>query len=172
MLGKKGKDGHSASPVLIIVFLVSALIALGSLAGLFFLSHKISELSQKAGGEKGYDGKPPIEEEKEAPSRRMGPVLSLEPIVLNINHGKEIRHVRITIVFETADEAALKKLEEARSKIVDRLIDYLPTRQALDFYNKEIRAIIKRDIAESVNAILGKNLVVNVYISGFVFQGY
>jgi flagellar protein FliL len=104
------------------------------------------------------------------PSPEFGPLVALEPLVVNLSDTTQSRYVKVTVHLELGNEEQRLFAEQHIVPVRDRLIVYfsgLPSDHALAPAAKEA---MKAELRGVINDVLGTEIVRNVYFTEFVIQ--
>lgn len=141
---------------LIVIILVALLVVGGGVAGgLYFFSHK-------AKNEK-------MAEEKPA-APLVGPLLSLEPFIVNLADNQGERYLKVVMQLELSDPAVTADVEVLKPKIRDNILDMLSAKTYADLTDQAGKQRLRDEIALRVGSFLTKGKIVNVYFTEFVVQ--
>ncbi|WP_353683472.1 flagellar basal body-associated protein FliL [Thermodesulfovibrio sp. 3907-1M] len=95
---------------------------------------------------------------------------ALEPFVVNLMDQGGTKYLKVTVQLELSQA---KLAEEAKSKtpqIRDAIITLLTNKTSDELITPEGKLLLKDEIKQRVNQILGENTVTNVYLTDFVMQ--
>ena len=153
--------------VIIIAAAIVAVAILGA-AAMFFLG--------------GKSGKKPAQESAKVESKAEGGhgeekgeggtvanIYPLEPFIVNIYDGQEIRYLKIKVEFELASPAAKAELDSKAAQLRDAILILLTTKTMQEIQDLQGKNQLRDQILAAVNKIApGK--VTKVYFTDFVVQ--
>lgn len=137
--------------VLMLVFVVMAV------AG--FTAVSFTPLGKALGLEKPTPKVPPL-----------GPLYSFEPFIVNIAGTMGQRYLKATLTLELEDQATLREVSSREIVIRDAILSILSSKNLATLENVSMRGAIRQEIMETVNGLVARGRVVNVYFSEFVLQ--
>jgi flagellar FliL protein len=140
---------------LIIIILVSVLVAGGGVAGYFIM----------AGGHKGGAEAEAKTENTGAPS-----IYTLEPFIVNIYDGQDLRYLRVRVELEVANEETKTETEGRKAQIRDAILVLLTTKTMLDIRDQQGKNQLRQEIFTVANNILPQGKLKKVYFTDFVVQ--
>jgi len=138
----------SKLPLLIIIVVVLA----GGGAGAFFLL--------------GTKGKAEV---KKVDKNKMGPVVTMDTFIVNLNEPGATRYLKIGVELEM-HEALLKERLPLRVRLRDRILVYLSGLRIAEIQKKGSKKAMKHQMLAFSNEIFGKDSVKAVYFKSFVMQ--
>ncbi|WP_298266781.1 flagellar basal body-associated protein FliL [Geobacter sp.] len=97
-------------------------------------------------------------------------VFAMEPFIVNIYDGQEIRYLRTKIEFETAGPAAKADIEARQAPLRDAILVLLTTKTLQDVQDLQGKNQLRDEIMTAVNKILPPGKVTKVYFTDFVVQ--
>ncbi|WP_298431954.1 flagellar basal body-associated protein FliL [Geobacter sp.] len=97
-------------------------------------------------------------------------VFAMEPFIVNIYDGQEIRYLRTKIEFETAGAAAKADIESRQAPLRDAILVLLTTKTLQDVQDLQGKNQLRDEIMTAVNKILPPGKVTKVYFTDFVVQ--
>lgn len=95
---------------------------------------------------------------------------ALEPFVVNLADPLGRRFLKISMEFEVKDEQAMTMMENNLPRIKDAVLLLLSSKTYNDLARMEDKILLKKEIVERLNQIMGKPLVLRVYFTEFVIQ--
>jgi len=112
----------------------------------------------------------PKKEEK-AEGAVKGPVVPLDPFVVNLDEPGNPRYLKLTLQLEMSNEDAAKSLEEgAKQPIRDQVLGYLSGLKVADTLGEANKQKIRDGVLGRVGAAIGKDNVRRLFITDFVVQ--
>ena len=100
----------------------------------------------------------------------MGPTFSAGDFTVNLTSNGPTRFIRTGIVMEVSERNTIGELEERRAQVRDRVIAILRSRSTSDLNQTNGLESLRNSIMESVNELLIRGSVVNVYFIDLVIQ--
>ncbi len=145
---KKGK-------LLIIIIGAIVLVAVGAGAYFFFFG-------KKQEGEKGESSKKVQE--------ASGVNFSLEPFVVNLMDSGGTKYLKVSIQIELSDPKLMEKAKGRTPQLRDAIITLITNKTSEELITAEGKIMLKDEIKQRANQILGEGTVLNVYLTDFVMQ--
>lgn len=99
-----------------------------------------------------------------------GPVIPLDPFVINLNEPGPSRYLRIQLQIELRDGAATKSLEKSKQLVRDDILSYLSGLRVADTLGPENKDRIRDALARRVGERLGPQQVNRMIFAEFVVQ--
>ncbi|WP_319525242.1 flagellar basal body-associated FliL family protein [uncultured Desulfosarcina sp.] len=151
------------SKMLMIIILSVVLLFMGAVGGGFFiLWNKISQLPKDPATVEEI----PVEEEENA----IGPLYSLDTMIVNLaDHGGK-RYLRVTMALELSDPEAMTTIESRLPQVRDAILMILPTKKYEDVSTTDGKIALRKEIMEKINSLMTKGQVNNLYFTEFVVQ--
>ena len=115
------------------------------------------------GGEKAKDG------EKGA-AGAVSNIYPLEPFIVNIYDGQEIRYLKLKVEFELAGAEAKAELDAKQAPLRDAVLVLLTTKTLRDIQDLQGKNQLREEILSAVGRILAPGKVTRVYFTDFVVQ--
>lgn len=145
------------------VMLVILLLLLGGggFAAYWFLLGPGAQPSEEVG----EDGQPGERLEAIAPE-----IVTLSPFIVNLADPLGRRFLRMTMDVEVINREAVNDLDKLGSRVRDAIILLLSSKAFTDLASMESKIILKNEIVERLNQIVGAGRVTNVYFTEFVIQ--
>jgi flagellar protein FliL len=141
----------------LLTLLVAANLA-ASGAGVFLgLRHKPVVISMAA---------PPASAERAKP----GPVVALDPFVVNLNEAATSRYLKATFEIEVTGEKAAEELAADKRGVRDEVLRYLSSLSVAETLGEANKDKIQTEIVSRVDRQLGGGKVRRLYFSDFVVQ--
>lgn len=147
----EAKAGGSKKKLIFLV--LGAVIVIGGAVGALFALGII-------GGNKG---------EKEAPVEEVekpGPKVEFETFKVNV----ESKYLIAQFSIEVADEEVVKKVEENKDKIIDKINILLSSKSEAQLKTLKGKEKLKQEILRRLNEVLGPNAVKNIYFKQFLIS--
>jgi flagellar protein FliL len=109
--------------------------------------------------------------EGEAEEKKPGPVVALDPFIVNLNEEGSSRYLKTTFELELKDATAQKELETGKRRVRDEVLRYLSGLGVTDTQGEEGKTKIQGEILARVDKALGgEQKVVAVFFTDFVVQ--
>lgn len=151
------------SKTLMIIIILVVLLFMGAVGGGFFiLWNKISQLPQDPATVEEI----PVEEEENA----IGPLYSLDTMIVNLADRGGKRYLRVTMALELSDPEAMMTIESRLPQVRDAILMILPTKNYEDVSTTEGKIALRKQIMEKINGLMTKGQVTNLYFTEFVVQ--
>jgi flagellar FliL protein len=90
--------------------------------------------------------------------------------VVNLADPLGRRYLKLGLDVEVRDEQAQTELEMAQPKVKDKLLLLLSSKTYQDLASLQSKLELKEEIVQRINQVIGKNKVMNVYITEMVIQ--
>lgn len=156
----------------IIIGAAVALLAVGGGGAAFFMggSSKAEdkaahgEAKTEAKSEGGGHGAP-----KEGEAAASG-VYPLEPFIVNIYDGQEIRYLKLKVEFELANAQAKSELDAKVAPLRDAILILLTTKTMQEIQDLQGKNQLREQILAAVGKIVPPEKVTKVYFTDFVVQ--
>ncbi len=98
-------------------------------------------------------------------------VVPLQQFVVNLKtSGSKNSYLKATVVLGYMQEDTNLIIDNNKEKIRDRIIEILRTKSRAEFQQDDATLILKEDIKNSVNELLGEPLITGIYFSDFMIQ--
>ena len=148
--------------MLIIIISVAVLFMGMAGAGFFILWNKISQMPQDLSKVEEM----PVEEEENA----IGPLYSLDTMIVNLSDHGGKRYLRVTMALELSDPDALDTIESRLPQVRDAILMILPTKKYDDVSTTDGKIALRSQVTEKINSLMTKGRVNNIYFTEFVVQ--
>jgi flagellar FliL protein len=148
--------------VLIIVISVIVLFMGMVGAGFFILWNKIEQLPQDTAAVEEIE----VEEEENV----IGPLYSLDTMIVNLADRGGKRYLRVTMALELSDPEAMTTIENRLPQVRDAILMILPAKTYDDVSTTEGKIALRSEVMEKVNGLMTKGRVNNIYFTEFVVQ--
>jgi flagellar FliL protein len=148
------------------IFVIGGILVLAIVAGVvvFFLMRGNGE-----DDEMGDDGEQTHESSSENNSHTKA-IYSLEPLIVNIHDGPELRYLKIKVEFEIKDADSKKDIDPFLAPMQDSILMLLSGKQMGDITTSEGKNKLKNEIMADVGKILPQDIIKGVYFTDFVVQ--
>lgn len=97
-------------------------------------------------------------------------VFSLEPFIVNIYDGQEMRYLKVKVEMEMASPAIKPELEGRLAAIRDAVLVLLTTKTLQDVQDVQGKNQLREEILAAVSKIVAQGKVTKVYFTDFVVQ--
>ncbi|GFO53343.1 flagellar basal body protein FliL [Geomonas sp. Red276] len=174
----KAQDAPPKDNKKLFIIIGAAIVAVAILgaAAMFFMGGKSDKKGQAAEGAK-------VEAKSEAKSEgghgeskggeggaAASTVYPLEPFIVNIYDGQEIRYLKIKVEFELANPQAKADLDAKVAPMRDAILILLTTKTMQEIQDLQGKNQLREQILGSVAKILPPGKVTKVYFTDFVVQ--
>ncbi len=95
---------------------------------------------------------------------------SLEPFIVNIYDGQELRYLKIKVDLEMANAAVKPDLDANLAAIRDAIIVVLTSKTLQDIQDVQGKNQLRDDILNAVSKVVAQGKVTKVYFTDFVVQ--
>lgn len=151
----------------IIIGAAVALLAIGG--GAFFLGGSKAE-SKGAPGEAKVEAKAEAGEAKPGEAAVATGVYPLEPFIVNIYDGQEIRYLKLKVEFEMANALVKSELDANVAPLRDAILILLTTKTMQEIQDLQGKNQLREQILGAVGKIIPAGKVTKVYFTDFVVQ--
>jgi flagellar FliL protein len=109
---------------------------------------------------------------KEAPttSEVAGPVIALEPFVVNLDEPGQARYLKITLQLELVAAEAEHPLEQNKQPIRDAILSHLSGLKLADTLGTAAKDKLRTDLMTKITAIVGDHKVRRMFFQEFMVQ--
>jgi flagellar FliL protein len=147
-----------------IIIIVMAMLFIGVMgAGFFMLSKQIGAIAVP-------DAQVAQQEIPQEEEDIPGVMYSLKTFIVNLADSGQDRYIRVTMDLEVKDQESADNIEKMLPKVRDRILTILPTRSSADIQSSAGKTALRDEIISSLNNILKKDVVLNIYFTEFVIQ--
>jgi flagellar basal body-associated protein FliL len=109
------------------------------------------------------------QEKKSQEKAEIGPILSLEPFVINVS-GDPLKFVKISVAMELTNEKTAERTKKMTPVIRDIVLSVLGTKKPEVFMDVNGRAAMKKELFDGVNRLFADNGLKAVYITDIIMQ--
>ncbi len=99
-----------------------------------------------------------------------GPVVGLDPFVVNLNEPGSARYLKITVQAELANGASVRVFEKSKQLIRDQMLRYLSGLKVADTLGPENKDTIRAALEASVAEVIGEQRIHRMIFAEFVVQ--
>lgn len=149
--------------LLLIVLL--GLLVVGGGAGFFFMSGGEPEKKSKGG-----DDHAEAEAEQEPDPKVVGPVLDLEPFVLNLADRDQLRYLKVSIKLQLDRPEVETDFTVKLPAIRDALLVLLTSKESRSLRTIDGKMLVRDEIGGRVNTIMKKGKIQQVFFTEFIIQ--
>ena len=151
------------SKTVLIIIISVAVLFMGMVgAGFFILWNKISQLPPDPATVQDM----PVEEEENV----MGPLYSLDTMIVNLSDHGGKRYLRVTMALELSDPDAVATIESRLPQVRDAILMILPTKKYDEISTTDGKITLRTEVMEKINTLMTKGRVNNIYFTEFVVQ--
>lgn len=176
---EKPEGGGGSKKKLFIIIGAAAAVIIVAVVAVLMLGGGKKEEAKEGGGH----GAPKKEEKKAGghgggghggggEAKPTGPanIHALEPFIVNIYDGQELRYLKVKVEFELADPAVKPDLEEKQSQLKDAILILLTTKSLQDVQDLHGKNQLRDEILAAANKIIPPGKIAKVYFTDFVVQ--
>lgn len=138
---------------------------------------KEGEAKTEAKAEGGHGGAAPAKAEgghggaaKEGASAGASNVFALEPFIVNIYDGQELRYLKVKIELEMVNAAVKGELETRLAAVRDSILVLISTKTLHDIQDAQGKNQLKDEIMAAINRIIPPGKIAKIYFTDFVVQ--
>jgi len=146
------EKGKGKMKLIIIIAAVVVLVA-GGIGGYFFF----------AGGHK-------AEAEAKTENKGIPSIYTLEPFIVNIYDGQDLRYLRVKVEMEVASEEVKTEMDARKAQFRDAILVLLTTKTMLDIRDQQGKNQLRQEIFTVASNILSPGKIKRVYFTDFVVQ--
>jgi flagellar FliL protein len=150
----KNKTGKKSKTTFFLAMGIVVAIAVAATFGVLFFT----------GGSKADTAKP-VKAETTVTS-----IFSLDPFIVNIYDGQDMRYLRLKVEMGVAGEEAKNRMKEQEAQIRDGIITLLTSKTWQDLQTPQGKTQLKQQILNTVSKIVPQGTVNQVYFTDFVVQ--
>ncbi|SDB54048.1 flagellar FliL protein [Desulfonatronum thiosulfatophilum] len=159
-VGEEKKGGKLKWIILILILLLMA----GGAAAYWFFMGPGADPKEKSEQAQAQDS-------RTSPRAEFIPeIVSLQPFIVNLADPLGRRFLRMSLDVEVLNKSVASDLQRADSRVRDAVILLLSGKSFSDLASMESKIILKNEIMDRLNQILGSGRVTNVYLTEFVIQ--
>lgn len=171
---EKAEGGGSKKKLFIIIGAAVAVIIVAVVAVLVLGG------SKKEAGKEGAHGEAKKEEKKAEGGGHGGGAAGagggaanihpLDPFIVNIYDGQELRYLKVKVEFELAAPEAKAELEGKQAQLKDAILILLTTKTLQDIQDLNGKNQLRDEILAAANKIIPPGKIAKVYFTDFVVQ--
>lgn len=147
------QEGKKKKGKLLLIVVLAAVVLVGGAAGAYFFVFS-----------KGGDGS-----KKEA-TKAEGVNFALEPFVVNLMDQGGTKYLKVSVQLELAKPELTEKAKMKTAQLRDAIITVITNKTSDELIAPEGKLLLKDEIKQRANQILGEGSVINVYLTDFVMQ--
>ncbi|HOP40606.1 MAG TPA: flagellar basal body-associated FliL family protein [Geobacteraceae bacterium] len=151
---ESGSEKGKGKMKLIIIIAAAVIVVAGGIGGYFFFSSKGP--SKEAAPKVDVKGVPII--------------YSLEPFIVNIYDGQDLRYLRVKVEMDVASEEVKAEMDARKAQFRDAILVLLSTKTLLDVRDEQGKNQLRQEIFTAVNNILSPGKLKRIYFTDFVVQ--
>jgi flagellar FliL protein len=110
------------------------------------------------------------EAEKAVEDKKIGPIHSLAPFIVNLDDPKLRKYLRLTMDFELIDAKSLEAVNQRLPQIRDSILTILPSKHYEEITTVEGKTALRIELIKAVNSLFSKEQIKNIYFTEFVIQ--
>ncbi len=99
-----------------------------------------------------------------------GPLVALEPFVVNLNEPGSPRYLKIQIQAEVRDAADVKVFDKSKTIVHDDILGYLSGLRVAETLGADNKDRIRTDLARLMGKVIGEDRVRRIVFAEFVVQ--
>jgi flagellar FliL protein len=138
---------------LILIICAVAILVGGGVAGFFIFS--------------GGHGK---EDTSKAEKQGTPVIYTMDPFIVNIYDGQDLRYLRVKVEVEVSDEQAKAELGGRQAQVRDTILVLLSAKTLLDVRDQQGKNQLRQEIYSAVSRLFPSDKVRKVYFTDFVVQ--
>lgn len=150
---------------ILLLVLVLGVLGGGGFFGYKYFFAKKAETTEGAPAEAGAEKKA---EGKEAAGKTE--IVTLPTFVVNLADPLGRRYLKLTVDVEISDQKAAEELRGSEPKVRDAVIMLLSSKTFADLSSVESKILLKNEIVERLNQVVGGSKVLRVYFTELVIQ--
>lgn len=143
----------------LILIIVAAVVLAGGGTAAYFIF---------AGGGGGEGHKK--EESAEKESKAAVPAFALEPFIVNIYDGQDMRYLRVKVELEVPSEEAKAELTARQAQLRDAILVLLSAKTMMDIRDQQGKNQLRQEIFLAISRQLPPGKVTRVFFTDFVVQ--
>jgi flagellar FliL protein len=156
-------SGKSRKKRLIIIGGTSLLIVVAIAVSVFFYMRK--------GSGDGEDAEAGTEPKKEAASvKKSFAIYPLEPFIVNIHDGSNLRYLKVKLEFEIVNSAAKEEIDPFQAPLRDAILVLLSSKNLEDISITDGKNKLRDEVMATVAKVVPAGKISRVYFTDFVVQ--
>ncbi|MBI3584848.1 MAG: flagellar basal body-associated FliL family protein [Nitrospinae bacterium] len=165
-VAEEPKGGKSFVKIIIIVLVILILLAVLGVGGLIAWKKYIAP----AIGMAPHEGGAVAKKEKEESGTTLGPMLPLEPFIVNLAEPGGKRFIKVTMEIELGSKELDVEFKNKLPQFKDHIITVLSSKTMDEVITAEGKFKLKEDIMARINQNLKTGVVKNIFFTEFVVQ--
>lgn len=105
-----------------------------------------------------------------AKKQHTGKFFQYDPLTISIFDREKVHYLRLKVVFEISDDGVKEELNVKDPQIKDSLIFVLGDFTVRELLDNQAKLLVKEVLLKTLNRLLGKGKVVDIYFTEFVVQ--
>ena len=99
-----------------------------------------------------------------------GPVVPMEPFVVNLDEAGQSRYIKITLQLEVVSHDGVEAIEKSKQVIRDMILSHLSGLKLADTLGAAAKDKLRTDLMTKLDAIVGPHTVRRMFFQDFVVQ--
>jgi flagellar FliL protein len=108
--------------------------------------------------------------EQKSPKEITGPVVALEPFVVNLDEPGTARYLKMTVQVELVNEKDGEEIEKSKQVIRDEVLSYLSGLHVKDTLGATAKDTIREALMKRLEAVVGEHKVRRMFFQEFMVQ--
>jgi flagellar FliL protein len=108
--------------------------------------------------------------EEKSPKEITGPVVALEPFVVNLDEPGNARYLKMTVQLELVNEKDGEQIEKSKQVIRDEVLSYLSGLHVKDTLGATAKDTIREALMKRLEAVVGEHKVRRMFFQEFMVQ--
>ncbi len=113
---------------------------------------------------------PSQDSESSTPAAEMGPMVSLEPLVVNLNEPGSPRYLRVSITLELRDERARKDLQDRKIPLRDAILRHLSDLDTERLQSAQDKSRLQLELLAISEELFSSPIIQGIYFTEFMIQ--
>jgi flagellar FliL protein len=151
--------------LIIILSIVAFFMVVGLGAGFFVMWSKITQLSAAPQENSDVEGA-----EEEDATAQLGPIMTLNPFVVNLADPGGNRYLRMSLELELSEEPVRQEIMTRLPQVRNAMLMILPNKRFEDISSSDGKEELREEIITAMNDLLSKGEIRNIYYTEFVVQ--
>jgi flagellar FliL protein len=107
---------------------------------------------------------------EKSPKEITGPVVALEPFVVNLDEPGTARYLKMTVQLELVNEKDGEEIEKSKQVIRDEVLSYLSGLHVKDTLGATAKDTIREALMKRLEAVVGEHKVRRMFFQEFMVQ--
>jgi len=155
--------GGGMNKKLVFLVLLGLLVVGGGGAAFFMMSNDHEEKKSEQHAEQTM-------EEEEPDPEQVGPVIDLEPFVLNLADHDQLRYLKVSIKLQLDRPELETDYQDKLPAIRDALLVLLTSKESRGLRTVDGKMLVRDEIGGRINAIMKKGKIRQVFFTDFIIQ--